>query len=98
MNRIFTEDVAAIFTALQNDWPKLAGKRIFLTGGTGFIGRWMLEALAEADRRLQLGVAVDILTRDPQAFAAKAPGVVEHPGFRCVTGDVLALRTADGGY
>ena len=42
--------------ALAADWPKLAGKRIFMTGGTGFIGRWMLSALADANRRLELGV------------------------------------------
>ena len=61
----FQDDLDAMFAALEGDWPKLAGKRIFMTGGTGFIGRWMLEALAEADRRLGLGVRSKILTRDP---------------------------------
>ena len=88
----FTDDLDGIFAALQADWPKLSGKRIFMTGGTGFIGRWLLEALADADRRLDLGVEVTILTRDPQAFAGKAPHLADHPGFRFVTGDVLGLE------
>lgn len=85
------DDLSAIFDALAADWPHLAGKRIFMTGGTGFIGRWMIEALAEADRRLGLGAKVRIVTRDPASFAAKAPHIVSHPGFAFVTGDVLSL-------
>ena len=88
----FADDLDAMFAALEADWPMLAGKRIFMTGGTGFIGRWMLEALAEADRRLGLGVAVTILTRNPDAFAARAPQLASHVGFTFVAGDVLSLE------
>ncbi|MFC7536713.1 NAD-dependent epimerase/dehydratase family protein [Sphingomonas sp. GCM10030256] len=88
----FNEDLAGMSEALTGSWPQLAGKRLFMTGGTGFIGRWMLEALREADRRMGLGVTVDILTRNPAAFAAKAPHLVNHPGFNFIAGDVLSLR------
>jgi UDP-glucuronate decarboxylase len=98
MGAIFTEDLAAVGAALGDDWPKLAGKRIFMTGGTGFIGRWMLEALAAADRQLQLGVTVDVLTRDPTALAAKFPQVSAHPGFRFVEGNVLTLSPGKTHY
>lgn len=89
----FADDLDAIVSGL--DWSGLKGARLFFTGGTGFIGRWMLEALREADLRLGLGCEVTILTRDPSAFAAKAPHLAEHPAFRFVTGDVLAM--AHGG-
>jgi dTDP-glucose 4,6-dehydratase len=98
MDSIFTEDLAAVGAALGEEWPKLAGKRIFMTGGTGFIGRWMLEALAEADRQLQLGVTVDVLTRDPNAFRAKFPELAGHPGFRFVPGNVLSLSPGETSY
>lgn len=88
----FQEDLDAIFAALEADWPKLAGKTIFMTGGTGFIGRWMLEALADADRRLGLGTKVRIITRDPTAFAEKAPHLASCPAFEFVSGDVLSLE------
>ena len=88
----FSHDLDAMFVALEADWPKLAGKQIFMTGGTGFIGRWLLEALADADRRLGLRVKVTILTRDPAGFAAKAPHLADHAGFNFVTGDVLTLE------
>ncbi|MEO5775144.1 MAG: NAD-dependent epimerase/dehydratase family protein [Sphingomicrobium sp.] len=87
----FKHDLERMSVSLDPLWPQLAGKRIFMSGGTGFIGRWMLEALAEADRRLDLGVEVALLSRDPEAFAVRAPGLAQHRGFKFVKGDVLTL-------
>lgn len=86
------DDLAAIGAALANDWSQLRGKRLYITGGTGFIGRWMLEALRAADLRFGIGVDVTVLTRNPAAFAAKAPHLASHPGFHFVAGDILTLE------
>ena len=68
------DDLAHAFAALGEDgWRALAGKHLFLTGGTGFVGKWLLATLAEAERRLALGCQVTVLSRDPDAFAAAAP-------------------------
>src|SRR5204863_2402608 len=91
-------DLESIFATLEADWPKLAGKRIFMTGGTGFIGRWMLNALADANRRLGLDVLVDALTRDPDTFARREPELAAAKGFRFVRGDVLAMDLPNGRY
>lgn len=90
-----SDDLEAIHSALATDWPVLAGKRLFMTGGTGFIGRWMLKALADANRRLGLGVEIDVLTRDPAAFGALEPELAGSEGFRFLAGDVLTM-TASG--
>lgn len=90
-------DLDAVFTAVGEDrWRRLAGARLFVTGGTGLIGRWMLEALADADRRLGLRVKTTVLSRDPDAFAAKAPHLAAFARF--VAGDVLHLAPADEHY
>lgn len=98
MSGTFDDDLAAIGSALAGDWSQLSGKRLFITGGTGFIGRWMLEALRAADLRFGIGVDITVLTRDPDAFAAKAPHLVGHPGFRFVAGDILTLQPDGGRY
>src|SRR5205085_619682 len=77
---------------------RLAGKRIFMTGGTGFIGRWMLSALADANRRFGLDVQIDVLTRDPDSFAKRQPELAAAQGFRFVRGDVLSLAATDASY
>ena len=42
-----------------------------MTGGTGFVGLAMLEQLAAANERLQLGATVVVLTRDARHFAER---------------------------
>jgi len=54
-------------------WAELGGARVFLTGGTGFVGSWLLETLLWANDRLSLGASVVVLTRDRHAFAKKTP-------------------------
>lgn len=98
MTWTFADDLAAVHAALAADWTQLAGAHLFMTGGTGLLGRWVLETLAEADWRLGLGVQLTVLTRDPAAFAAKAPHLASHPGFRFVAGDVLALAAPGERY
>src|SRR5258708_3900255 len=91
-------DMDAINAALAPDWPKLAGKRIFMTGGTGFIGRWMLSALADANQRHGLDVEIDVLTRDADGFATHEPKLAAAKGFRFFRGDVLTLGAPEARY
>ena len=84
-------DLAAIDHAVGDAWDGLRGARLFMTGGTGFIGRWMLEALAHADDRRRLDTHVTVLTRSPDAFAARVPHLAAHRSIRLVAGDVLTL-------
>lgn len=98
MSWSFADDRAAMFAVLEPRWRALAGARIFMTGGTGLIGRWMLEALRDADARLGLGVEVVLVTRDPAAFAKRAPHLAAYPAFRFESGDVLDLAMPDGAF
>jgi dTDP-glucose 4,6-dehydratase len=66
----------------------LEGARIFITGGTGFIGCWFLESLAWANDRLHLGAEALVLTRNPEAFARKAPHLMRRPDIHFMAGDV----------
>ncbi len=94
----FRHDLDAAFSALANLWPRIQGSRLFVTGGTGFIGRWMLETLRDADVRLGLGVEAVILTRDPAAFADRAPHLAAYPGFRFVAGNVRDFDPPGGEF
>jgi dTDP-glucose 4,6-dehydratase len=69
-------------------WPLAKGARLLVTGGSGFIGRWLLESLLAANDEWALGSAVTVLTRDPGAFRRAAPHITEHPAVRLAAGDV----------
>jgi dTDP-glucose 4,6-dehydratase len=89
---IFEQDLAAIDKALAPLWPRLAGARIFMTGGTGFIGRWMLEALA----RSGVDAEVTLLSRDPGGFNARLPRFAGR--FRFVAGDATSFTAPVADY
>jgi UDP-glucose 4-epimerase len=65
-------------------------RRVFVTGGAGFIGSHLVDALLDDGRAV---TAYDNLSTGQPAFLERATG---RPGFRLVEGDVLDLpRLAD---
>ncbi len=67
-------------------WHELAGSRIFITGGTGFFGIWLLESIAAANDTLKVGVGATVLSRDPQRFAARNRRLAARPEFEWLAG------------
>jgi dTDP-glucose 4,6-dehydratase len=53
-------------------------KNIFITGGTGFFGIWILEALTWANAKLNLNIEAVVLTRNIKNFKKKAPLIVSN--------------------
>ena len=72
-------------------WEDLRGGRLFVTGGTGFFGRWMLESFLRAEDDLRLGAQATVLSRDPGRFAEAAPHVAGHPAVTLCPGDVKSF-------
>lgn len=79
------------------DWLSLKGARIFMTGGTGYIGRWLLEALHQANTLLDLGVGITVLSRDPARFLADCPHLCAS-GISYIKGDVRDFPFPDGEF
>lgn len=69
----------------------LAGKRIFLAGGTGLFGKWLLTALQETDAELVL------LSRDPEVFRKSFP-MVYSMAVEFVKGDVRDFEFPKGHF
>jgi len=84
-------DLDHILEHTQGLWEELRGGRLFVTGGTGFFGRWMLESFTRANDELDLGAEAIVLTRDPRRFAEGAPQVAEHAAIALQTGDVRSF-------
>jgi len=71
-------------------WDHLRGKRLFVTGGTGFFGCWLLETFIAANDRLGLDARAMVLSRDPAAFRERMPHVAGHNSVSLAAGDMCA--------
>ena len=70
-------------------WEGLRGERVFITGGTGFVGTWLLEAFAAANDAYDLGATAVLLSRDPARFAERAPHLAGNRAVRLIEGDAV---------
>ena len=90
MKRLPVEDLEHIFENTQDIWESLRGKSVFLTGGTGFFGKWLLESFIYANDKLALNSKITTLTRNPEAFLMEYPFYKEHANtVQFVKGDIL---------
>jgi dTDP-glucose 4,6-dehydratase len=91
MPNLLANDLDSVLASTRDLWEELRGQCIFITGGTGFFGCWLLETLLWANDRLGLNARATVLTRNPGAFEQKAPHLAGHSALRMVTGDVRSF-------
>jgi dTDP-glucose 4,6-dehydratase len=77
---------------------ELRGKSLFLTGGTGFFGKWLLAALCHADAQLSLGLRLTVLSRDPGKFLALHPEAAALDSLRFQPGDATDFPLTEARY
>lgn len=96
---LFQQDLEHVEARLAEDWDSLRGARIFITGGTGFFGLWLVECLLHANDRQKLGLAMTVLSRDPERFlATRAPHLKNRDGLRFIRGSISDIADAGGPY
>jgi dTDP-glucose 4,6-dehydratase len=79
-------------------WDALKSERVFITGGTGFVGSWLLEAFAAANSALRLNARALLLTRDPARFCERYPHLAGDPAIECVEGDAASFAAPHGTF
>ena len=98
MNNPLSGDLNHILNHTAGLWQEMRGKRIFITGGTGFFGCWFLESFAWANDNLDLNAKAVVLTRNYDAFQTKAPHLTSNPAIQFHGGDVKNYHFPDGKF
>jgi nucleoside-diphosphate-sugar epimerase len=82
------DDLDAILAATAPLWEEMRNQRLFLTGGTGFFGCWLVESFLHINAALQLDAQITVLTRNPEAFLHKLPHLRGETALTPIQGDV----------
>jgi dTDP-glucose 4,6-dehydratase len=86
-------DRAHVLARTEHLWRQLRGARLLITGGTGFVGSWLLESLRWANTQIDAGVEALVLTRDPAEFTRRRPHLAQAKGVRLHRGDIRTFET-----
>src|SRR5260370_21600973 len=96
MSNPLAEDLDHVLACTGGLWEELRGQRLFITGGTGFFGCWLLGSFVWANDRLGLNSSAVVLTRNANAFQRRAPHLAAHPSIQLHEGDVPSFAYPDG--
>lgn len=93
-----TDDLDHVLHYARAAFEQLRGRKIFITGGTGFFGHWLLESFCHANDRLGLQAQATVLSRDPASFAKHSPHLASRPELTFHAGDVRDFIFPEGQF
>ena len=85
---VSSHDLDYILEKTEPLWREMRNRRIFITGGTGFFGCWLLESFLAANRSFDLHAQAVVLTRSPQRFRQRCPHLANDAAIDLIAGDV----------
>ena len=92
MKKLPVEDLEYVLKYTKDIWETFRGKSIFLTGGTGFFGKWLIESFIYANETLGLNASLTTLTRDPELFLQEFPFYINYSNsVKFIKGDILSF-------
>jgi dTDP-glucose 4,6-dehydratase len=92
------EDLDFIEQKTEGLWEEMRGQRIFISGGTGFFGVWLLESLLHAHHSHGLDLRATVLSRSPEAFRQSKPHLALDPAITLLGGDVRNFAFPEGEF
>jgi nucleoside-diphosphate-sugar epimerase len=91
-------DLDLIFQHTEPLWDEMRNQRLFISGGTGFFGSWLLSSFLHANRALALNATATVLSRHPEHFATRVPHLANHPAITLLEGDIRTFPMPSGSF
>jgi len=91
-------DLHHILDQTRDLWEYLCSSRIFITGGKGFLGCWLLENFLFANQPLDLKASASVLTRRTDSARQAFPHLMLDSAITLRAGDVRNFEFPKGEY
>lgn len=90
------EDLDLILSKTSSFWRRYRGARFLLTGGTGFIGNWLVQAVQHANDTLGVRIHLCVPTRNVNRALQIRPLVYERTDITLIGGDIASFDLPPG--
>ena len=84
-------DAEAVLQGRAEQLAPLRGQHVFVTGGTGILGTWLLELVKVLNEKHGFGTRVTVSSRNPHAWAARWPHLGGEKWLALQAGDIRYL-------
>lgn len=91
-----SDDLDQVLAQTPGFWSRFGGSRLFITGGTGFIGNWLIQVIQRANDSLGARIDILALSRDPQRARLAQPQVFARRDVRLLEGNVSDFKGDTG--
>lgn len=88
----FEDDLEAVLDKTIACWKDVKDKTLFVTGGTGFFGIWLIMSFIYINRKLNLNSKLILLTRNKDSFIAKHPWITQYVEITFLEGDICSFE------
>ena len=92
------EDLSLVVSLIPEFLSQFGEARFFVTGGTGFIGSWILESLQHANDTAGCKMEFLVLSRDPNMARQNAPHIFNRGDTKLIAGGLQTLQTSVGKF
>ncbi|HVA66149.1 MAG TPA: NAD-dependent epimerase/dehydratase family protein [Elusimicrobiota bacterium] len=82
------QDCCEALSGLERQLSQLKSDHVLITGGTGFVGSWLAEALACLNDDFQFGVKIYILARNTGRFQSAYPHLADRRDTTIIQADI----------
>jgi nucleoside-diphosphate-sugar epimerase len=94
--QIVRDDAEEVLAAGSSDLNSLRNRHIFISGGTGILGKWLLELISILNENQNYEIRVTILSRNPRNFITLHPRLGKLPWLNLLEGDIRHISELPG--
>jgi nucleoside-diphosphate-sugar epimerase len=95
MLEYFEDDLNLVLDNTLDSWQEIKNKTIFITGGTGFFGIWLIMSFVFINKKLKLNSKIILLTRNKHRFINKHKWLNRYSEVSFLEGDITNFDFVD---